>query len=132
VTFTYDPQDSFPATQALARVRLLINDVREDGHVFEDEEINAFLDLANGAVLIAAAQALDTIADDEALTSKVIRTQDVQTDGTKVADSLRKRAQSLRDQHAATVADADDGYFDIVDTDPDCWPEHSNPAHGWL
>lgn len=130
MTFTYDPDNSFPQAKELARVRLLINDVREDHHIFEDEEITAFLDLAGDAVLLAAAQALDTIADDEALTSKAIRSQDIQTDGPKVADSLRKRAQSLREQHATALEDADDGLFDIVDHDPGCWPEHSNPVTG--
>lgn len=116
--FTYRVPGSDPDRD---NVRLLINDVDADHIVFDDFEIDAFLTLAGGAVLLAAAQALDTIADDEAIASKVIRTQDLQTDGAKTADSLRKRAQALRDQHAAALDD--EGFFDIVETSPTCGPE---------
>lgn len=93
------------------RVRLLINDVDQGSPIFEAAEITAFLALEGGSVKLAAAQALDTIADNEALTSKAIRTQDLATDGPKVADSLRKRAAELRAQEAQ----ADEGFFGLVD-----------------
>lgn len=93
-------------------VRLLLNDlVSADGYVFEDEEIVAFLALEGGNVKLAAATAIETNASNEALASKVLRTQDLQTDGAKLADALRKHAQSLRDQ----VAAEDDGFFEIVE-----------------
>ena len=127
----YNP-DSTTQTDT-GRVRLLINDVDNDHVVFTDGEIGVFLELSSGHVLLAAAQALDTIADDEALTSKAIRTQDVQTDGPKVADSLRKRAQSLRDQHAATTEADDEGFFDVIGTLPEAGPELGPHVHlGWL
>lgn len=107
MTFSYDP--STPAGQ----VRLLLNDVSAPW-VFQDAEIVAILTLEGGSVKLAAAQLIDTNADNEALASKVLRTQDVQTDGAKLADSLRKRAQSLRDQ---VVADEEaEGFISIVDT----------------
>lgn len=127
MAFTYRESGSDPTRDD---VRLLINDVDREHAVFTDAEIDAFLTMAARAYKLAAAQALDTIADNEALTSKVIRTQDLQTDGPKVADSLRKRAQSLRDQHDADLED-DGGFFDIVDPSPGVWPEHSNPPLGW-
>ncbi|WP_224279130.1 hypothetical protein [Nocardioides lacusdianchii] len=96
------------------QVRLLINDTATTDPVFTDDEITTFLALEDGNVKRAAAQALDTIADDEALTSKAIRTQDLATDGAKVADSLRKRAASLRSQADKADDDADDGFFAIV------------------
>ena len=107
-------------TNDAGRVRLLINDDDETDKVFTDAAITAFLALEGGNVKLAAAQALDVIADDEALTSKVIRTQDLATDGAKVAESLRKRAATLRQQ----AVDDDDleGFFEIVDFDPDPWP----------
>lgn len=102
-------------TGAVGQVRLLINDTRDaPDQVFEDPEIGAFLGMEGGSVKRAAAQALDTIADDEALTSKVIRTQDLATDGAKVADSLRKRATALRDQADRADDDVDEGFFAIV------------------
>jgi len=118
VTFTYAKDNPTTGNPRLGQIRLLINDVDAEAAVFQDEEILVFLDMAGDVVLLAAAQALDTIADNEALTSKVIRTQDLQTDGVKLADSLRKRAQSLRDQHAATLVDEDEGFFEIVGTQP--------------
>lgn len=93
-------------------VRFLVNDPKlDDGTpVFSDAEITGYLSLEGGSVKRAAAQAIDTIADNEALTSKYIRDHQLTIDGTKVADSLRKRAASLRAQ-----ADSDDGgFFDLV------------------
>jgi len=107
-------------TTDAGRVRLLINDVDETNKVFTDAEITAFLALEGGVVKLAAAQALDTIADNEALASKVIKTQDLSTDGAKVAESLRKRAATLRQQ--AVDDDELEGFFEIIDFDPDPWP----------
>ncbi|WP_248582596.1 hypothetical protein [Nocardioides sp. InS609-2] len=101
-------------TTPAGQVRLLINDTQAD-QVFGDDEITAYLALESGSVKRAAAQALDTIADDEALTSKAIRTQDLATDGPKTADSLRKRAAALRAQADQVDEDADEGFFQIVD-----------------
>ena len=82
-------------TTSLGLVRLLINDTA-DSPVFSDAEIAAFLVMEGQDVKLAAAQALDTIADDEVLTSKVIRSQDLATDGPAVAAQLRARATALR------------------------------------
>jgi hypothetical protein len=96
----------------IGRVRLLINDTDQSREVFSDTEVQAFLDLEGGIVKLAAAQILDTIADDEALTSKVIRSQDLNTDGTKVAAILRARAASLRaDARGASTALSPRGSF---------------------
>ncbi len=84
-------------TTPLGRVRLLINDTA-DAPVFSDAEIAAFLEIEGDNVKLAAAQALDTIADDEALTSKVIRSQDLSIDGAAVARGLRERAATLRSE----------------------------------
>ncbi len=104
---------AYDVTTPLGRVRLLINDTTEDP-VFEDTDIAAFLELEDDSVKRAAAQALDTIADDEALTSKAIRTQDLATDGPKVAAALRVRAAALRAQADKADDDADEGYFSLV------------------
>lgn len=107
---TYDP--STPAGQ----VRLLINDVG-DPFTFTDDEIAAFIGLAiGGSVLRAAATALDTIASNEALVSKVIKTQDLSTNGPAVAAELRARAATLRQQ----ADDTDDSGFglEVIDYDP--------------
>jgi hypothetical protein len=80
--------------------------------------IGAFLTLEAGRPRRAAAQALDTIASNEVLVSKVIRTQDLQTDGSKVAAELRARAKALRDQDDQTDTDGNPFAMDIVDYDP--------------
>lgn len=92
MAFTYDLSNS------IGQVRLLIPDSQQTTAVFSDEEINAFLALESSSVRRATALALETIASNEALTLKVVRLLDVQTDGAKLADSLLKRAATLRQQ----------------------------------
>lgn len=83
-----------PATPA-GQVRLLISDTGPD-EVFTDPEISAFLTLNGSSVKRSAAQALETIAADEALTSKVISANGLSTNGAATADALRQLAASLR------------------------------------
>src|SRR5690606_12544327 len=82
---------------AVGQVRLLMADVGDDQYL-DDTQVAGYLELNTGNVRRAAADALDAIATSETLVGKVIRTQDLQTDGTKVADSLRKHADRLRAQ----------------------------------
>ena len=107
-------------TTDIGKVRLLLNDTDDanvnGGLVFTDLEIQAFLDLEGGAIKLAAAQAIDTNASNEALASKVIKSQDLMTDGAKLADALRKHAAVLRDQHYQALDD--DFAFEVVDFDP--------------
>lgn len=99
----------------IAQVRLLVNDTDASREVFSDPEIETFLEIEGGSVKRAAAQAIDTIADDEALTSKVIKDHDLSTDGAKLADALRKRATALREQALRDESEADEGaYFEVV------------------
>lgn len=110
---------------AVAQVRLLIADLGGDP-TFTDEQLAGFLAL-NGAtdsaatpaqVRRAAADALDAIATSEALVSKVIRTQDLTTDGAKLADALRKQAATLRAQADAEDADDEGGFLDAAEFHP--------------
>jgi hypothetical protein len=113
-----------------AQVRLLIADVNSDPakQILTSPQITGFLTLNAGNVRRAAADALDTIATSEVLVSKVIRTQDLTTDGAKVADALRKQAATLRQQADTADAAEDDGVFDVVDTIPPCRrPELTEP-----
>lgn len=116
-------------TEAAGQVRLLIADVNEDDFVISDEMIAGYLAAfgvaatdpvtPRGPILRAAADALDAIATSEALVSKVIQTVDgLQTDGAKVANSLRTRADSLRRQADREEGIDPDGpaetYFGVV------------------
>lgn len=88
-----------------AQVRLLIADPAGEDSLFSDHDILGFLAINDDVVLLAAADALDAIATSEVLISKVIRTQDRQTDGAKVADAIRKHATSLRARWQAQTMD---------------------------
>lgn len=117
---TYDP------TTPVGLVRLLINDISSDP-VFDDGDLNGFLTLEAQSVKRAAAQALDVIADDEALTAKVVTSQDVSTNGPAVAASLRARAATLREQavYDLTVTD-DESVFELIPIVPDqVWTDQS-------
>ncbi|MBB3041218.1 hypothetical protein [Nocardioides soli] len=103
---------TYVLTEPAGQVRLLLNDIPVGDPataVFSDAEIDAFLALEGDSVKRAAAQAIDTNATNEALASKVLRTQDLQTDGAKLADAMRKHAAALRAQ--ADDEDENDGFF---------------------
>lgn len=103
MTATYD------LSQDVGVVRLLCTDVAIATPILQDEDYTALLSLEGGDIKLAAAQALDTIATNEALTQKVLRILDLSTDGAKLADSLFKRAAALRAQVAADQAAAEAG-----------------------
>lgn len=110
---------------AVGQTRLLIPDTEPlenlkdpldpASYIFSDSQIQAFISLYNGNVKRAAAQAKLVLATSEALISKVIKTDDLMTDGAKLGAELRAQAAELRKE-----ADQDDAYdasdsFLIVD-----------------
>lgn len=111
MAFTYD------TTTTRGQVRLIIPDTSETAYVFEDAEIDAFLTLETD-VRRSAALALETIASSQALTLKVIKVLDLQTDGAKVSDALLKRADKLRAQAEEAEAAEDGGTFDVIELVP--------------
>lgn len=115
---TYDPNVATPKDV----VRLLLNDVAAPW-VFTDEEIAALLTLEGDSVKRAAAQAIDTNATNLALAMRVLRTQDLSTDGAKVADAMRAQAKALRDQADAADDDGEGFFFDVVPLEASGPPE---------
>lgn len=123
----YPPNYQTPVGQ----VRSLIPDVElledpadlsaEPDYIFDDATLQSYLALARDNVYRAAAIAVNTLATSEALILKVLKSDDRQTDGAKLGDSLGRRAAWLDKQ-----ADAEDdevyGGFDIVPYD--ARPEH--------
>lgn len=98
----------------VGQVRLLIPDMEllpipgEPGQfsrLFEDEEIEQYLALNGQNVKRAAASAILTIANSEAMILRTIKTEDLQTDGSKVAAQLRVNAADLRRQSYEDVGD---------------------------
>ena len=80
--------------------------------ILSDTDLNAFLTLYEQDDFMAAAQALETMAAHEVMVQKVIRINNVQTDGARQAEALRKLAATLREQSA-------EGTFDYVEVN---WP----------
>lgn len=105
MAFTYDP------TSDRGKVRMLITDRDENNAIFQDAEIDAYLNMEGDSVKLAAASALSAIAVDQVLLLKKIKLLggDLETDGPAVAKELRELAKQLR-------ADVDnDGSFDIAE-----------------
>jgi hypothetical protein len=86
----------------------------ENETLFSDPEIDAFVIAGGNNLLRAAGLANLAIATSEALISKKIRTQDLQTDGPAVADALIKKAKELFALAAKQEDLANSDYFDIV------------------
>lgn len=120
----------------VGKVRALIPDIEEvdfrnDGtaaYLFTGDHLQALLDLhaaSAGQIFYAAADAVDALATSEAYISKVIRTEDLQTDGAKVANALVVRAQELRRRGDKAEEDELQDAFDIVPyfpRPPQFWP----------
>ena len=79
----------------IAQVRLLIPDVDTNNQIFTDTQIANYIVLAKGNLFRAGALAIGALSVDEAITYKVIKTDDQSIDGAAVADALRKRAIEL-------------------------------------
>jgi hypothetical protein len=119
--------DLYPPDYAttIGQVRLLIPDTEQlenptdleldPQYIFNDGQIQAFLSLYSDSVKRAAAQAKLVLATSETLISKVIRTDDLQTDGAKLGAELRAQAKELQEQ--AEKEELYDSYedFEIVD-----------------
>lgn len=108
----------------IGQVRLLTADLNEASPLVTDEMITGYLHLSRGP-LRAAAAVLDAMATSEVLLAKVIKTQDLSTDGSKVAAELRAQAANLRsraDAEDAALAE-DDGFITFLPFRRDCSAE---------
>lgn len=124
--------DIFPPdlSTAVGRVRLYIpdlvqledpkNPVADPAYYFSDTELAGYMaeysdeeKPRRAHVKRAAADAVDALANNEALILKKIVTEDLQTDGPAVANALRAGARALRAQADEEDA-AELGFFDVV------------------
>lgn len=85
-------------------------------YLMSDKQLQSYIAINHDKLYAAAADALTAIAVNENLISKKIRTEDLQTDGPAVANSLLAAAKVFRDRQAdedfeEDVLDA----FEIVD-----------------
>lgn len=107
MAFTYD------TTTDIGMIRLLITDTDSANPFFSDEELTAFQSLET-SVRSTAALALETIARNEALVQKVIKTLSLSTDGVKLSAELRQHAAELRSQDSASDGN-DEPAFEIAE-----------------
>lgn len=107
-----------PPSDAQRQTRLLIADMDPANRFFSTLQLTDFLAMNGDSVRRAAAQALDVWAANEAMVSKKITTQDLQTDGPAVAAALRASATELRRQADAGEGSSDDIGFEIVEYKP--------------
>lgn len=91
-------------TDKVKLVRLLTGDKAVDDYIFTDDEMESFLELSNGNVYYAAADALDAIAANAAYTLKVLTILDVTTNGQATAEAIRASAAALRAKADADAA----------------------------
>lgn len=124
--------------EQLSQVRALISDtVQEDydstgvlRYILSDDTLNAMIDLRDGGVYGAAADALRAMATTEIIIGKAIRTQDLQTDGAKVGDALRLLAREYdkRQNDDDDNAALNEFAFEIVNFE---YP-YRNPEDDWF
>jgi hypothetical protein len=108
VAFTYD------LTTVIGKTRLRIPDRIATDYLFEDAELQVFLDDNGDDTRLAAADALETIASDSVLLLKAVTLLDVTTNGPAMATALMARAAGLREQVSAEDEDAG---FDVAEMD---------------
>lgn len=111
-------------TTAIGQVRLLVPDVEQltdltnptadAAYLFSDSQVQALISLYSNNIKRAAAQAKLILASSEALISKVIKTDDLTTDGAKLGAELRAQSKMLMDE--ADKDAAEDAYdsFTVV------------------
>ena len=102
----------------IQKMRALIPDNEQifDGdYLFSDNDLSAYLEVANNSVLRAASYAVLAIATSEAIISKIIKTQDLSTNGAAVADALRLTAKQLADRADKEDDLAGEFYLNFVD-----------------
>lgn len=99
-------------------IRTLIPDKEAvfDGEtMFTDEEIGDFFTAGKNSITRAVAHAVSAIGSSEAIISKIIRTQDLQTNGATLANSFYARAKDLFDQAEIEDAALNSEFFEIID-----------------
>ncbi len=100
------PYEDLPADSPLAFVRALVPDMEQlqdpqdasapPSYLFDDATLTRYLVLAKSNIYLAAALACEAVAGSELLVLKSILTEDLQTNGDKVAKEWGAKAARLR------------------------------------
>lgn len=107
-----------PTTDDVAIMRSMIPDdapVFDGEYMFSNQQLGHFYTVGRGNILRATAYAVSAIAVSEALINKVIKTQDLSTDGAKVATALLAKAELLFKQADDADEETLSAAFEIID-----------------
>lgn len=110
-------------------VRLMVPDAdaiygaNEDEYMFEDSDIEIFLDTGRGNTMWAAGLAMIAVGNSEAMIGKVIRNYETETDASKLQREWRSSGTALIEIGRAQVLDGEVGIFEIA------FPEWEGTRH---
>ena len=125
MTWSYDP------TTDVGKVRLRIADTNAASPVMQDEDIEAFLDMAGDAIPLAAAMALESIAMNELLCLKVVNLMGaLVTDAASAAKQMREIAGPGSIESTAPTEGLIAGLIYYNKDDPAVWVE-KRVGVGW-
>jgi len=106
----------------VGKVRNLIGDAVDSGHILEDADITSFLTMTANDLYMAAYHCLMRIANSQALLAKMKKAGDYQEDIRSVAKELRENAKMFKEMSENIPAEAqaeqflnDFSYRDILD-----------------
>ncbi len=133
------------AAEDVANIRVLIPDTDAiygnagDEYLFADEELERFF-AVGGSVLRAAGLAMIAVGNSESLISKVIVTQDLETDGAKAQKEWREAGRALLREAALMDIGEGEAFFEIINYrqgwEPEVpelteWPFDGRYPYGW-
>jgi hypothetical protein len=87
---------SYDPTTLIGETRLYYQDTDYTNLVFQDAEVQVFLNRSNGSPMLAAALALDTMANNAAANADIIKLGSFSDNSMVTAEALRQRAIDLR------------------------------------
>lgn len=105
----------------------------KDEYLFSDEQIGRVFDaVGKGSILRTVGLLCISVGNSEAMINKVIKTQDLSTNGSALQDTWGKRGEyyiGLADDEDAALADA---YFSIVDYRQGWYGRPELTERGWI
>lgn len=113
----------------VGKVRVLLGDVDaqnvSDGtgeyKYFSDDELVAILQMYDHNIKMTAARCLETIASSQVLLLKSWSSDDLTVNGDKIAESLRRIAQQLRDEALIEESSEAFEFVPYMDEEYDWW-----------
>ena len=113
----------------VGKVRVLLGDVDPENVLqgigeykyFSDDELVAVLQMYDHNVKLTAARCLETIASSQVLLLKSWSSDDLTVNGDKIAESLRRIAQQLRDEVLIEESSESFELVPFMDEEYDWW-----------